>query len=198
MNETIFRVLAVLIILTAASISIYFRSKAEREGGEKISLKDEGLPMLIALRLTGLAGWLSVLSYMLNPRWMDWSRLELPLWLRWLGVALGVLADILAWWVFSNLGSNVTPTVVTRRKARLVTSGPYRWVRHPLYVMGLIAFIGFALLAENWFIALVAIAAFGLLAIRAREEEARLIEKFGDEYRAYMKNTGRFLPRRAK
>ena len=194
MHDNIFRLLAVITLLIAISISIYFRSKAERVGRDKISLKDEGLAIMIALRVVGLAGWTSIFAYLINPPWMEWSRVDLPDWLRWLGLGLGMLGDVLAWWVFSNLGNNVTPTVATRKNAQLVTSGPYRWVRHPLYVMGLILTIGFALLAENWFIALAAILGFLLLAIRVRGEEARLIEKFGDEYRSYMKKTGRFLP----
>ena len=194
MNDNIIRLLAVITLLIAISISIYFRSKAERVGRDKISLKDEGLAIMIALRVVGLAGWTSIFAYLINPPWMEWSRVDLPDWLRWLGLGLGMLGDVLAWWVFSNLGNNVTPTVATRKNAQLVTSGPYRWVRHPLYVMGLILTIGFALLAENWFIALAAILGFLLLAIRVRGEEARLIEKFGDEYRSYMKKTGRFLP----
>jgi protein-S-isoprenylcysteine O-methyltransferase Ste14 len=132
---------------------------------------------------------------MINPAWMNWSKIDLPEWARWVGVGLGLLSDLLAWWVFTSLGNNVTPTVVTRQKAQLVTSGPYRWVRHPLYVMGLIGYIGFALLAENWFIALTTSLGFVLLAIRARDEEANLLTKFGDEYRQYMQTTGRFLPR---
>lgn len=194
MNDNIIRLLAVITLLIAISISIYFRSKAERVGRDKISLKDEGLAIMIALRVVGLAGWTSIFAYLINPPWMEWSRVDLPDWLRWLGLGMGMLGDVLAWWVFSNLGNNVTPTVATRKNAQLVTSGPYRWVRHPLYVMGLILTIGFALLAENWFIALAAILGFLLLAIRVRGEEARLIEKFGDEYRSYMKKTGRFLP----
>lgn len=194
MNDNIFRLLAAITLLIGLSISIYFRSKAGRVGGDKISLKDEGLAIMIALRVLGLAGWIAMFAYMINPPWMDWSRVNLPDWLRWLGLGLGMLGDVLAWWVFSNLGNNVSPTVATRKNAQLVTSGPYRWVRHPLYGMGLILTIGFALLAENWFIALAAILGFLLLAIRVRGEEARLIEKFGDEYRSYMKKTGRFLP----
>jgi protein-S-isoprenylcysteine O-methyltransferase Ste14 len=198
MNDNIFRLLATILLLIGASISIYFRIRADREGGDKISLKEEGTAMMISLRVFGLAGWLGVLAYMLNPEWMAWSRVDLPDWARWLGVGLGALGDILSWWVFSNLGNNVTPTVVTRKKAQLVTSGPYRWIRHPLYVMGLMVFIGFALGAENWFIALMASLGFALLSIRAREEEARLIEKFGDQYRNYMKSTGRFVPKLMK
>ena len=198
MNDNIFRLFAVIIMLIGVSISIFFRRKADKEGGDKISLREEGTAMMLALRVFGLAGWLSVFTYMLNPDWMAWSRVNLPDWARWLGIGMGVLGDVFSWWVFSNLGNNVTPTIVTRQKARLVTSGPYRWIRHPLYVMGLIVFIGFALGAENWFIALTGSLGFVLLTIRAREEEARLIEKFGDKYRLYMKNTGRFFPKLTK
>ncbi|MDA2930723.1 hypothetical protein MYX84_12400 [Acidobacteria bacterium AH-259-O06] len=53
----------------------------------------------------------------------------------------------------------------------------------------------FSLLLANWFILLMSIPAFILLAIRTPIEEAKLIEKFGDEYREYMKCTGRFVPR---
>lgn len=115
--------------------------------------------------------------------------------MRWLGVAMGVAGDFLAYWVFTSLGNNVTPTVVTRKNATLVTHGPYRWVRHPLYLMGLLAYLGFALLAENWFLAILTVLAFSLLNLRLPKEEARLIERFGDEYRSYMQRTGKFLPR---
>jgi len=106
---------------------------------------------------------------------MKWSTIDLPESLRWLGVALGVLGDLLAYWVFTNLGNNVTRTVVTRKSAQLVTSGPYRWVRHPLYLMGLIGYIGFALLAENWFIGLATMLVFLVLVRRTDKEEAKLI-----------------------
>jgi len=195
MNDNIFRILAVAIFIIGAVISGYHRLKADRETGERASLKEEGWLILILLRLSGLLGWLSVFAFMLNPDWMAWSRIDLPEWARWLGAGLGILADLMGYWVFSNLGTNVTPTVVTRTQAHLVASGPYRWIRHPLYVMGLIGFIGFALLAENWFIALTAVIVFAVLVVRTQKEEAKLIEKFGDEYHEYMKHTGRFLPK---
>jgi protein-S-isoprenylcysteine O-methyltransferase Ste14 len=195
MEDNIFRILAVVIFIVGAVVSGYHRLKADRETGERASLKDEGWLILIPLRLSGLLGWLAVFAFMLNPGWMAWSRVDLPEWARWLGVILGILADLMGYWIFSNLGTNVTPTVVTRTRAHLVASGPYRWIRHPLYVMGLIGFLGFALLAENWFIALTAVLVFVVLVVRTRKEEAKLIEKFGDEYREYMKHTGAFLPK---
>ena len=101
----------------------------------------------------------------------------------------------LIYWLFSSLGKNVTPTVAIRKEHSLVTYGPYRWVRHPLYSVGLVLFLGLSLLAANWFIALAVLCGSPILALRTRIEEARLIEKFGDDYRQYMKTTGRYFPR---
>lgn len=195
MNENMFRFSAIAIFLIGAGISSYYRRRADRETGEKVSPRSEGLPVMIALRVFGLSLWISVLAYMLNPTWMAWSQIDLPLWLRWTGLGFGVLAILLAYWVFSNLGNNVSPSVATRREHRLVTSGPYRWVRHPLYSMGMLSYLGFAMLSANWVIASLSIAVFVVLNIRLPQEEASLIEKFGDEYRQYMQRTGRFLPK---
>jgi protein-S-isoprenylcysteine O-methyltransferase Ste14 len=51
------------------------------------------------------------------------------------------------------------------------------------------------MMADNWFIALLGVLAFIVMAIRTPKEEANLIAKFGDEYRAYMKQTGRYFPK---
>lgn len=195
MNDNVLRVLAILIFLVGAGISSHFRRKADRETGEKVSLKEEGWPITIALRVIGITLWLCVFTWMINPSWLAGLQVELPDWARWLGVFLGLVSLCLAYWIFRSLGTNVTPTVSTRSSAQLVTRGPYRWVRHPLYVMGLISYLGFALLAENWFIALLSVLVFLILSIRTPKEEAKLVEKFGDDYRVYMQRTGRFVPR---
>ena len=59
MNETIFRILAALVLLTSMGISIYFRQKADKESGERISRKVDGNAMLAAIRIGGLLLWLS-------------------------------------------------------------------------------------------------------------------------------------------
>ena len=195
MNETVFRIIAAVILLTGMGISSYFRLKADRESGEKISRKVDGTPMMTVIRLGGLVLWLSPFVYLINPAWMAWSKIGLPDWARWLGVALGILCAMGIYWLFSSIGSGITATSATRQRHALVTSGPYRWVRHPLYTLGSSLFLAFGMMADNWFIALLGVLAFIVVAIRTPREEANLIEKFGDDYRAYMKRTGRFLPR---
>ncbi len=194
-HETVFRLIAFAIFFVGVGISIYFRHKATRETGEAISRNVDGKLLMNIIRLGGLVLWLSPMLYLLNPAWMAWSKIGLSEGLRWLGVGLGILCNLGIYWLFSSLGSNITPTSATRREHKLVTSGPYRWVRHPLYTMGSALFVSFGLAADNWFIAALGLLAFIVMAIRTPTEEANLIEKFGNEYREYMKNTGAFLPK---
>lgn len=195
MNENIFRILAAIILFTCMAISSYYRRKADRDTGEKISRKADGNVMMTFIRIGGLILWLSPFVYLINPAWMAWSKIGLPEWARWLGVGIGILCTLGVYWLFSSIGSGITPTSTTRKEHKLVTSGPYRWVRHPLYTVGSTMFVAFGMMADNWFIALLGVLAFIGMAIRTPKEEANLIEKFGDEYREYMKNTGRFLPK---
>ena len=194
MNENIFRILAALILFTCIGISVYHRLKADKDSGEKISRKVDGSIMMTIIKVGGLILWLSPLVYLINPNWMNWSKIGLPESIRWLGVGIGILCVLGIYWLFSSIGNGITPTSATRQQHQLVTSGPYRWVRHPLYTVGSSMFISFGMMADNWFIAALGLLAFIGMAARTPKEEANLIEKFGDEYREYMKHTGRFLP----
>ena len=195
MNENIFRILAAVILFTGVGISSYYRRKADRESGERLSRKADGNAFMNIIRIGGLVLWLSPLVYLINPAWMAWSKLGLPDEVRWLGVVLGLLCVAGIYWLFSSIGTGITPVSATRKEHRLSTSGPYRWVRHPLYTVGSTFIVSFGLMADNWFIALLGILAFVAMAARTPKEEANLVEKFGDEYRDYMKRTGRFLPK---
>jgi protein-S-isoprenylcysteine O-methyltransferase Ste14 len=195
MNENIFRILAALILITGIGISSYFRRKADKETGEKISRKVDGTVTMNIIRIGGLILWLSPLVYLINPAWMNWSKIGLPESIRWLGVGIGILCVLGIYWLFSSIGSGITPTSATRREHRLVKHGIYHWVRHPLYTIGSSFIISFGMMADNWFIAALGMLAFIGMAARTPKEEANLIEKFGDEYREYIKHTGRFLPK---
>ncbi len=195
MTEHTFRISAFAILLTAMSISFYFRIKADKDTGEKISRKADGSIMMNFIRIGGLILWLSPFVYLINPAWMAWSKLGLPESIRWLGVGIGIVCVFGIYWLFSSIGSGITPTSATRSEHKLVTKGIYKYIRHPLYTFGSSLFIAFGMMADNWLIALLGVLAFIGMAIRTPKEEANLIEKFGDEYRDYMKRTGRFLPK---
>ena len=195
MNENIFRILTATILLSYIGTSIYFRRKADRDTGEQVSSKDDSQLLVLVLRIGGLFLWFSPLIYAIHPDWMAWSKMGLPDSIRWAAGIVGFASLGLSRWMFKSLGTGVSPSVGTRREHKLSTSGPYRWIRHPLYVFATLAFLSIAALADSWFTATLAVLTFVLLALRVPSEEAHLIEKFGDEYRDYMKHTGRFFPR---
>ena len=136
-----------------------------------------------------------MLAYLIAPRWMAWASVPLPSAARWIGVGFGVVAGGLLIWTFRSLGRNITDTVVTRRDATLVTHGPYRWVRHPFYLAFALAVIGNSLVTANGYLAVTGMGAFLVIVARTSIEERNLVERFGDDYKRYMRTTGRYLPR---
>ncbi len=194
-TESTFRAIAVASLALFMPIGLYFRIKSQATG-EQLDRTQEGIPVMVGLRLCGVLAWLLFAAYLINPTWVSWCSLTLPIWSRWAGSALGLLVvPPFLFWTFHSLGKNLTDTVVTRREHTLVTHGPYRWVRHPFYVVGFLWLTSLSLLSANWLLALLGAAVMTMLVIRSRVEEAKLIERFGDEYRAYAQRTGKFFPR---
>jgi hypothetical protein len=113
-RESIFRSVTAALLVTAAAISGYHRHRAEQAGEDEISLQEEGLTTAVALRSSGLVLMLSVVAYLVNPRWMRWSSLDLPAPLRWSGAGLGAVSLALTLWIFRTIGKNITSTVATR------------------------------------------------------------------------------------
>ena len=179
-----------LVILIALPFRL--RSQSTRE---KLDRTQEGVVMMIVLRLGGLALWAGVIAFMIDPALMRWSSIPLPPDARWTGVGLTMLTAVLLVWTLRSLGPNLTDTVVTRAAHTLVTRGPYRWVRHPFYDCMALFVVSIALMMANWFVIVAGGVMFALLAIRSRTEEDKLLERFGEPYRAYRAATGRFLPK---
>jgi protein-S-isoprenylcysteine O-methyltransferase Ste14 len=193
-DDTLFRALAAVAVVTMIGTSIYYRHRADREGG-RVSRQEESSVVRIGLSLSGLLGFGGLLLYFIRPSLLQWTMVPLPAGLRWTGLALAFLSALGTVWIFRNLGTNVTRTVVARDGATLVTSGPYRFVRHPLYTNGALAFMALSLVTRSWWFAACVLAAFVLLVVRTRQEEANLEARFGEDWRRYAARTGRFLPR---
>ncbi|HET6360857.1 MAG TPA: isoprenylcysteine carboxylmethyltransferase family protein [Gemmatimonadota bacterium] len=189
-----FRWFALVVFLATLGISAGRRWQARRAGGV-VARREEPAGLIAGRLLVALPLFGGVVAYLANPAWMAWASLELPPWARWAGAVLGFLVVPSAWLVLTALGTNVSETVLTKPRHRLVTTGPYRWVRHPLYAVSIALFLGIALMAANWFIllsTLIALAAVRLVIIP--REEAQLVSAFGDDYRVYRSRTGSLLP----
>jgi protein-S-isoprenylcysteine O-methyltransferase Ste14 len=133
--------------------------------------------------------------YIVRPELMGWSRLPLPPWSRWLGVLITAAGMALEFSTQIYLGSNYASTVHIREEHSLITGGPYRHVRHPMYTALITVGIGLGLASASWYFLLPFLLTTVIVVIRIPSEEAAMIERFGDEYRQYTQRTGRLLPR---
>jgi protein-S-isoprenylcysteine O-methyltransferase Ste14 len=193
MDDGVFRWVMLAGLVAVVAVTAPHRVRAGTR--EKLDRRKEGAFMLATLRPAGGALWLSTIAYIINPAWMSWSQISLPIWLRWTGAVFSALAIALLVWTLPTLGKNLTDTVVTRIEHTLVTRGPYQWIRHPFYMAMALMTLGSALVTANWFILATGVFVFSLLALRSRVEEEQLAARFGGAYLDYRKRTGRFLPK---
>lgn len=121
-------------------------------------------------------------------------EMELPI-VRALGVALSLYALIVVAWTVRTLGRQLIPGLAVLPDHVLITSGPYRWLRHPMYSGALALWLGAALGTLNWLLlALWPVLVSGIVR-ELPKEEGMLRDKFGSSYAAYEAQAGRLVPR---
>ncbi|MBI5935630.1 MAG: isoprenylcysteine carboxylmethyltransferase family protein [Chloroflexi bacterium] len=192
--ETIFRVILPMLILAFIAHRGYY---VRKHGREENSLKkrEEGWPSKLA-GLLAMMGFFSIIAYVINPNWLAWASLPFPSWLRLTGVGIAVAGFVLLQWSQTTLGKNWSDTPRMIKEQTLVTSGPYRWIRHPIYSAFLLILGATLLIAANWLIGLTWLGMTALeITSRIGFEESLMLEYFGEQYREYMKRTGRLAPR---
>jgi len=148
--------------------------------------------------LIGLSvAWLvAVVVYVAAPQIVARFALPLPDAVRWCGVVAALVGLALLYYSDRCLGENLSVTLRIREDHTLVTTGPYRYVRHPIYTATLLYAAAMGVITANSVLA----AAFflpmlTLIIERLPREEQMMLDAFGDRYRDYMLRTGRLLPR---
>ena len=115
--------------------------------------------------------------------------------LQYIGLIMLTAGILLREWSIWVLGKYFTVRVQVRDNAKLVTEGPYKYIRHPSYTGGFLTFAGIPLAIGTWAGALVAvIVSMFAYQYRIRIEEEALQEAFGSEYEEYKKRTWKLLP----
>jgi protein-S-isoprenylcysteine O-methyltransferase Ste14 len=111
-------------------------------------------------------------------------------------VSIALLGFALLQWAQNTLGENWSDTPRMIKEQTLITSGPYQSIRHPIYTAFLLIMGSTLLISANWLIGFSWVGMTVLeTASRIGFEESLMLEYFGDQYRDYMKKTGRLLPR---
>jgi protein-S-isoprenylcysteine O-methyltransferase Ste14 len=157
--------------------------------------RDEGLQHAVVRASRAIALVAFLVIYAINSPWLEVLRVPLPDWLRWIGGVIGAASLAFYAWSRATLGKEWSSPLQVREHHHLVTTGPYAWVRHPIYLSLIVFMTGIALIAANWFLVLFLIISIVDLGLRIPKEERMMIDEFGGEYEAYMQRTGRLLPR---
>jgi len=114
---------------------------------------------------------------------------------QWLGLVFMVAGSALRQWALIHLGRFFSRSVQIEAGHRVITTGPYRWIRHPAYTGMIMIYIGMIMALGTWLGALITSALVtGSLLYRIRVEEQALLTALGNEYREYIKNTWKLFP----
>lgn len=142
-----------------------------------------------------------VMAYeLLFTRWLGVGPLGLrfvpkELWIACLGIALTSVGTAISIWARYCLGEYWSARVTLKEGHQLIRSGPYAWVRHPIYTGMLVACFGTALVVGEWRGMLAVVLLLAAHSRKAMREERMLTQEFGDQYTAYRQGTGFLLPR---
>ena len=143
------------------------------------------IPVAIGALLFAAPRWA---PRVLRGRFLPHSSVFLILGTAMLAAGLGFSV-----WARRHLGRNWSARVVVKEDHALIRTGPYRYVRHPIYTGLLLAFLGSAVIVGEWR-GLLGMAFFGLsFAVKSRQEEARMTEVF-PEYEEYRRRTAALVP----
>lgn len=156
------------------------------------SLFDRGDASLLIVAFIGW--WVVPLVHALTgfPKSLD--RPDVPA-IAWLGVVTLCMALLLFYRSHADLGRNWSISLEIRKDHRLVTSGVYQSIRHPMYSSFFLLALAQILLLPNWFAGAAGLVGIGALyGYRVRQEEQMMLKRFGGDYRRYMAHTKRLIP----
>jgi protein-S-isoprenylcysteine O-methyltransferase Ste14 len=152
--------------------------------------RDRGSRVLIAMSLGAAIAAAGVATSMAPSLRIPGAVQVFGVIVMWLGLTTRV-------WAVAALGGAFRTTVEVDLDQAVVTTGPYKWIRHPSYAGLLLFLAGFGLAIGNWLSAAACLALpLPALAWRIHVEEAELRRVLGDAYRAYQTKTARLIPRR--
>lgn len=194
-TETIFRIILPVLIISFAAHRAYTVKYHSKPENATLKQREEGIVSKLA-GLLGMIGFIALVAYVINPGWVSWAGLAFPQWLRWTSLGIAILGFALLQWAQVTLANSWSDTPRMMKEQPLITSGPYRFIRHPIYSAFLVILGSTLFISSNW---LIGICWAGMTILetisRIGFEEALMLEYFGDQYREYMKRTGRFFPR---
>ena len=159
--------------------------------------RTEGLAVGLLASLWGIAIVLPIFYMFTN--WLSFADYNLTACAGFIGIAIFIVAIWLLWRSHYDLGRNWSVTVEIKASHKLITDGVFKYIRHPMYAAHILWGIAQILLIHNWLAGMASLVIIiPMYILRIRREEKTMLQQFGEEYREYMNNTGRIIPRFTK
>ena len=176
-------------------IRIYFVNKRNKSKNKLIKSSKNNTMERIKVIIAGVGMIFIPLISAFTP-YFDYFKIQIPKLLLNLSIILLILNIIYFYIIHKQLGENWSPILEIKEKHKLIKTGVYKYVRHPMYSQSWIWTLLQGVILSNYFVEICGIVCWGYLYFtRVGPEEQLMIEEFGDEYREYMKNTGRIIPK---
>jgi protein-S-isoprenylcysteine O-methyltransferase Ste14 len=198
-GHLILRSSPIVIFAIAPIIQTYYGRRARPRRGAysfgRDAVRREGA-ILFATHVAAIIGLSGLLwLYAARPELLLWGDMPLANSWRWVGLALGVLSLVGLVEVHRQLGRQWSAFLEIQENHKLITTGMYSRVRHPMYTVLITMHVAVSLMTANTAVITFCALRVILFLVRIRREEAMLMTQFGDEYRRYMQRAGRLWPR---
>jgi protein-S-isoprenylcysteine O-methyltransferase Ste14 len=212
LDSTVVQILLGIVFFTmfGEGVIIQLKSYRKKKGNQATILatsqqiKTKPRPItLMGLAFSDLALLFIALNVFLFPFILQfvpqWDLSVFTSGVQLLGFGLSAGGCLLMLFAYQALGKNWAHALKeSKSDAQLVQAGPYKYVRHPVYLAESLIIGGCVLLLLNYILLAFFIAGgIGMYAL-AKDEENLLMNQFGDAYRDYIKRTGRFFPKISK
>jgi protein-S-isoprenylcysteine O-methyltransferase Ste14 len=191
-DELLFKILFIVIYATFSGVRIYYRSQNLGREVEKEHTKMAKAFVVLSLAIIGY--FLSIFFWIVNPSAIQVFQIQLPIFIRWFGAGISIIAIVLTAWIHHTLGKQYSARLEIQTDHQLITIGPYSKIRHPMYATLNLFSISISLVTSNLLLIGLAVCVAIPFHWITKFEEQLLIEQFGVEYLEYMKRTKRFLP----
>lgn len=173
--------------------------KSRRLGGLVPEQPAERLMWLVWVPL--VVAWL-LLPYLSLTRGSPWLHAPVfaltdPVYsgLRWVAAAVAVGCLLLTAWCWARMDTNWSMAVSEAQRGELIADGLFARVRHPIYSLSVLLMLCSATIVATVPMVVIAVIHIVLMHLKARNEERHMLKMHGNAYAAYLRRTGRFVPR---
>ena len=196
---TNFEIIFLIAWLAEEIIRLPHRRRYRQELRQKGAAHSRMTPLGVTLDMLAFLGMEIMPLFAIFSDWLDFANYDQPDGLGWLGAVLMAGSIALLVVAHRDLGRNWSPSVDLRQEHRLVTTGIYAHLRHPIYASVWLWCLGQALLVHNWIGGLAGLLLFlPVYLTRLPVEEGMMRDQFGEAYRDYMQRVGGIFPRWGK